>query len=189
MSGAKKKPPFKLVWFDAVTSWLAGLDEEGEHTGPLPDLRVTRSAMNQTVAMVLRATKSKTNEAMVAARWVERMTGVNQGKAAKAIGDLEKHGWLHWTQRRVNRVKIYRITLPRVLTHPQHYGSSADTSADTSADSFSDTPGTPGTPLETRRREERVLCSNCERTDGHDDDCPQRPFAAAELDGPAEVAS
>ena len=50
------KPPHKLVWYEGVTDWLSSR----------PELSTTRSAMNQTAAMVMRATRSQTNEALVA---------------------------------------------------------------------------------------------------------------------------
>lgn len=184
----KKVPPFKLVWLEAVTDWLAGLDDEGRPTLPLPSLAVSRSAMNQVVLMVLRATTSATNVAMVSARWVERMTGVNHGTAAKALTDLELFGWLYWTQRRENRVKLYHITIPggEDVSAPASAAtsSSAETSAETSAENVSHTPDTPGTPLEDLTEEKQgPVCRSCGAVGRHDPDCTYRPFEDASMSG------
>lgn len=169
-----KKPPMKLVWFEHVTDWLAGQAES-----PPPQLPegVSRPGMSAVLGMVLRATRSETSEAVVSARWVEAMTGVNRGSVLKALAFLEAYRWLSWTQRRRNRVKVYEITFSPVVTNTHHLEPSGDTSGDGSGDDYSHTPGTPGTPLEDFIEEEDgVLCVNCEVIDGHEVDCPEHPF-------------
>jgi hypothetical protein len=182
-----KAPPLKLVWFESVTDWLAGYayDAEAKKWGwvPRPVLPegVSRPGMTAILAMVMRATESSTNEALVSARWIEHMTGVNQGVAARALDFLESAGWLVWSQRRRNRVKVYRLTIPSADDHsaPAAPGldSSADSGADSGADDDSDTPGTPGTPQEDLQREAGAArCPNCGVVDGHDLDCAYRPW-------------
>lgn len=138
-SSETKVPPYKLAWFEAVTDWISELGAK-----ELPE-GVSRPGLVSIAALVLRSTKTATSEALVAARWIERMAGVNRGAAVRGLAFLEECGWLVWTGRTLNRVKLYTLSI-QVVTDRHHSRSSGDASGDDGGDASSHTPGTPGTP-------------------------------------------
>jgi hypothetical protein len=89
---------------EGIQDWL-----EVQPTRSMPE---SRAVMQGAAALVMRATTSATGEAWLGVVWMEGKLGMNRARCAGIVEFFETTGWLAWTGRYQDRVKVYEITQP-----------------------------------------------------------------------------